>query len=43
MREGADGSCGGGGVEWGGVGYFLIPRIAIYRHILNVQDTLLFI
>ncbi len=38
MRGGADGSCGGGGVvEWGGVGYFLIPMIAIYLHILNVR------
>ncbi len=38
MRGGADGSCGGGGVvEWGRVDCFLIPRIAIYLHILNVR------
>jgi len=34
VRGGAHGSCGGGGVvEWGGVGYFLIPRIALYTFI----------
>ena len=42
MRGGADGSCGGGGgvVEWGGVGYILIPWIAIYSECTRIPFCL---